>query len=147
MAVMGLWALILCTGLADDIKQKNKIHETIPSRFSLNRKQRSLFFNAISVQYTKFWLEFGIHKYLDKLSIHLVRECVLWLSVWTFKEPCLWQPCLNKLMHVKNWRTDNLQQDLYVDISYKYTLAWVFVSHACTQITMNTYMIWYFLQE
>ena len=45
MAVMGLWAFILCTGLADDIKQKNKTHETIPSRFSLNKKQ-SLFLTS-----------------------------------------------------------------------------------------------------
>ena len=53
MAVMGLWAFILYTGLADDIKQKNKTHETIPSRFYLNKKQRSLFFNIFCVQYAK----------------------------------------------------------------------------------------------
>ena len=39
--------------------------------------------------------------------------------------------------------------DLYVDISYKFTLAWLYVlyvSHACTQITMYTCLvsgIWY----
>ena len=48
-------------------------------------------------------------------------------------------PCLNELMHVENCESDHLQHDLYVDISYEFTLAWVFVSHACTQITlMNT---------
>ena len=26
----------------------------------------------------------------------------------------------------------------FVDISYKFTLAWVFFSHACTRITINT---------
>ena len=34
--------------------------------------------------------------------------------------------------------TDYLQHYLYVGISYKFTLARVFVSHACTQITLNT---------
>ena len=38
----------------DDVKQKNSNHETIPSRFSLNRKQRSLLFYVICVQYVKF---------------------------------------------------------------------------------------------
>ena len=32
------------------------------------------------------------------------------------------------------------EADLYVDISYKFTPPWVFVSHACTQITMNTFI-------
>ena len=29
---------------------------------------------------------------------------------------------------------------LYVNILYKFTLAWVFVSHACTQITINSFI-------
>ena len=64
----------------------------------------------------------------------------IWLSVWEFKKLCLRQPCLYKLMHVENWNTDHLQHYLYVDIWYKFTLAWVFVSHACTQITINTFI-------
>ena len=40
----------------------------------------------------------------------------------------------------KNWETDHLQHDLYGDISYKFTLSGVFVSHACTQITMDTFI-------
>ena len=35
--------------------------------------------------------------------------------------------------------TNYLQHYLYVGISYKFTLARVFVSHACTQITINTF--------
>ena len=41
------------------LNKRTKNHETIPSGFSLNRKQRSLFFYVICVQYTKFRLEFG----------------------------------------------------------------------------------------
>ena len=37
-----------------------------------------------------------------------------------------------------NGETDHLQHDLFVDISYKFTLAYGFVSYACTRITMNT---------
>ena len=62
----------------------------------------------------------------------------IWLSVWEFQKLFLWQPCLNKLKHVENWETDQLQHNLYLDMSYKFTLAWVFVSHTCTQITVNT---------
>ena len=69
----------------------------------------------------------------------------IWLSVWEFKKLYRWQPCLNKLMHVDNWNTDHFQRHLYVDISYKFTLAWFFVSHACAQITINTFISdWYF---
>ena len=32
----------------------------------------------------------------------------IWLPVWGFKKLCLWQPCLNKLMHVENWNPDHL---------------------------------------
>ena len=52
----------------------------------------------------------------------------LFLSVWEFKKLCLWQPRLDKLMHIENWNTDHLQHYLYVDVSYKFTLAWVFVN-------------------
>ena len=37
-----------------------------------------------------------------------------------------------------NGETDHLQHDLFVDISYKLTLAQVFVSYACTRITLNS---------
>ena len=46
---------------------------------------------------------------------------------------------LNKLMHVENWKTNYLQHYLYVDSSYKFTLVWVFVSHACTQMWFGTF--------
>ena len=45
---------------------------------------------------------------------------------------------LIKLMHVENWETDHLQHDLYVDISNKFTFAWVLVMHECTRIIINT---------
>ena len=80
-------------------------------------------------------------------SINICTNCqfiwsgkvYIWLPVWEFKKLCLWQPCVNKVMHVdREWNTDHLQHYLE-DISYKFTLAWVFVSHACTQITINTF--------
>ena len=37
-----------------------------------------------------------------------------------------------------NGETDRLQHDLFVDISYKFTLALGFVCYACTRITLNT---------
>ena len=61
-----------------------KAKEQKPWRFPLNRKQSGLLFYVMFVQYTKFLLEFGLHKYLDNLWIHLVRESVH-RSVWEFK--------------------------------------------------------------
>ena len=125
---------------------------TIPRRFSLNRKQRSLLLYVICVQYTKFCVELMCE------SINTWTNCqFIWSgkgyirqSVWEFQKVFLWQPCLNKVIHVENWETDQLQHYLYVDISYKFTLAWVFVSHVCTQINKVLWtlsqMIWYSLQ-
>ena len=41
---------------------------------------------------------------------------------------------------LSDWETDQLQHDFYVDISYKFTLAWVFVPHACTQIKVIAFI-------
>ena len=56
------------------------------------------------------------------------RKVYIWLSVWEFQKLFLWQPCLNKGMYVENWETDQLQHDMYVDISHKFTLALAWVS-------------------
>ena len=50
MAVMGVLAFTSLTDTDDDNKRKN--HETIPSKFTLNKTQKSLLFYAICVQYT-----------------------------------------------------------------------------------------------
>ena len=43
MVVIGVqFGHLFCVQDTDDVQQKNNNHETIPSRFSLNRKQRSL---------------------------------------------------------------------------------------------------------
>ena len=53
-------------------------------------------------------------------SINICTNCqfiwsgkvYIWLPVWEFKKLCLWQPCLNKLMHVdrelKYWSPSTL---------------------------------------
>ena len=45
-------------------------------RFSLNRKKGVFCFTSSVSSAQNFWLEFAIHQYLDKFSIHLVRESV-----------------------------------------------------------------------
>ena len=58
---MGVGVFILCNGhrwrKAKEQQPWNGPLETIPSRFLLNRKQRSLLLYVICVQYTKFWVE------------------------------------------------------------------------------------------
>ena len=137
MAVMGVGAFTFCTGHRWYVTQKTNSLETIPSRFSLNRKQRSLLLYVICVQYTKFWVEFWTINIWTNCQFIWSGKVYIRLSVWEFQKLFLWH-CLKKVVHVENWETYQLQHDLYVDISYKFTLAWVFVSHTCTQITVNT---------
>ena len=84
---MNVWAFnIFCVPDTDDIKQNNKNHETIPSRFSLNRKQKRLLFYVICVQYTKFWLGFGfINIWTNWQFIWSGKVYSLWLLVREFK--------------------------------------------------------------
>ena len=114
--------------------------ETIPSRFSLNRKQRSLLLYVICVQYTKFWVEiwnplipgqivnsFGQGKctfdcqsgnFKNYFSSNHVstRSCMLRTEkLINFNITCMWTFHANSLLHG------------------------LFVSHARTQITVNTF--------
>ena len=40
----------------------------------------------------------------------------IWLSVWQFQKLFLWQPCINKVMHVENWETDQLQHSTLIAV-------------------------------
>ena len=100
MAVMGVWAVILRTRHRWHKAKEQKNHENIPSRCSLNRKQRSLLFYIICVQYMKFWLEFGTINSWTNCQFIWSGKVYIWLSVWEFKKLCLWRPCLNNLVHV-----------------------------------------------
>ena len=142
MVVMGVWAFIFCTG-----HRWRKTKEQQPSRFSKQifpeKKQRSLLLYVICVLSTRRcdWNLEALNIWTHCQFIWSGKVCI-WLSVWEFQKLFLWQPFLNKFMHVENWETDHLQHDFYVDISNKFTLAWVFVSHACTctQITVNSFI-------
>ena len=130
---------LFCVPDTDDVKQEN--NETIPSRFSLNRRQRSLLLYVICVLSTRSF-EWNLESTDIWTNCQFIwtGKVYIWLLVWEFQKLFLWQPCFNKPMHVENWETDHLQPDLYVDISNKFTLVWVFHSHACTQITVNAFI-------
>ena len=134
--VMGVGVFILCNGhrwrKAKEQQPWNGPLETIPSRFLLNRKQRSLLLYVICVQYTKFWVEIWNPLIPGQIVNSFGQgKCTFDCQSGNFKNYS--SSNLNKVTHVENWETDQLQHYLYVDISYKFTLAWVFVSHACTQ--------------
>ena len=142
MVVMGVWAFILCTGHRW-LKTREQTPLNNTKQIFLEQKTKKSFPSPhLCPEFTKFWSEFGIHKHLTNCQFIWSGKVYIWLSVWGFQKLFLWQPCLNKFMHVENWESDHLQHDLYVDISNKFTLAWVFVSHACTytQITVNSFM-------
>ena len=120
MDVMGVLAFILCTW--------HRWRKTKEQRPWTNTKQ------IFPEQKTKksFVLRHlcPVHEVLSGIleSINTWTNCqfiwsgkgYIWLSVWEFQKLFLWQPWLNKVMHVENWETDQLQHDLYVDISYKF---------------------------
>ena len=82
--LMGVWAFILCNRHRWDIKQKNKNHVNISSRFSLNRNQRSLLLYIICVQYTRFWLVFGSINICTNCQFIWLGKLYIWLPVWEF---------------------------------------------------------------
>ena len=147
MVVMGVWAFILCTG-----HRWRKTKEQQPSN---NSKQ------IFHEQKTKksFALRHlcPINEVLSALWNPLISgqivnsfgqgKCTFDCQS-AFQKLFLSQTCLNKVMHVENWETDQLQHDLYVDISTNSLLHGYFFSHACSQITVSTFvlMIWYSLQ-
>ena len=130
MAVMGVWAFILCNRHRWHIKQTKKNHENIASRLSLTEKKEVFCFTSSVSSTRSFDWNLKCINICTNCQFIWSGKVYIWLPVWEFKKLCLWQPCLNKLMHVENWNTDHLQHYLYVDISYKFALAWVFVSHA-----------------
>ena len=107
MAVMGVWALILCTRRRWHIKQKNK--KTWKHTKPIFPEQKTK--KSFTLHYRFDW---------NLESINIWTNCqfiwsgkvYIWLSVWEFKKLCLWQPCLNKLMHVdrelKYWSPSTL---------------------------------------
>ena len=140
MVVMGVCAFILCNRHRWHIKQKNqKQWKHTKQIYPEQKTKKSCALHHLC----------PVHEVLTGIwnpliSAQIVNsfgqgKCTFDCQSGNLKKLCLWQPCLNKLMHVENWNTDHLQHYLYVDISYKFTLAWVFVSHACTQITINTF--------
>ena len=130
---------------ADYVKQNDKNQETITSRFFPEQKTKKSFvlrhLSPVHKVLTGIWKP--LSGQIVSSSIHLVRESV---HKCTFdRQPGNFQNYasgnhVNKRMHVENWETDHLQHDLYMDTSYKFTLAWVFVSHACIRRTMNTFI-------
>ena len=126
MDVMGVWAFILCTW--------HRWRKTKEERPWTNTKQ------IFPEQKTKksFALRHlcPVHEVLsgNLESISTWTNCqfiwsgkvYIWLLVWEFQKLFL---CLNKVMHVENWETDQLQHYLYVDISYSLFHGYLFVLH------------------
>ena len=124
MFVVGVWAFIFCTGHRWRKTKEQQHWNNTKQIFPEQKTKRSFALRRLC----------PVHEVLSGMRNPL--KCGQIVNSFgqgkcTFQKLFLWQPCLNKLMHVENWGTDQLQHDLYVDISYKFTLSWVFVSHAC----------------
>ena len=125
----------------DDIKQKNNNHLTIPSRFFPQEKiKRSFVLSHLCPVHkvlTVIWKPF----FWTKCQFLWSGKVYIWLSVWELQKLIT---SMSQQAHAcKNWETDHLQHDLYGDISYKFTLAGVFVFHACTQNNYEHFHKWF----
>ena len=131
MFVVGVWAFIFCTGHRWRKTKEQQPWNNTKQIFSEQKTKKSF---ALRHPCPVHEVLSGILEFINtwtNCQFIWSGKGYIWLSVWEFRKLFLWQPCLNKVMHVENWETDQLQHDLYVDISYKFTLSWVFVSHAC----------------
>ena len=129
MAVMGVWVFILiCVPGTDDIKEKNK---------KPWKHTKQIFPEQKTKIYIVLHHLFPEHEVLI-ISGQLVSAFGQGKCTFDYQSG-----------NLKNYASGNhvstsscmLRIEIlitYVDISYKFTLAWVIVSHACTQITIST---------
>ena len=69
-----VWAFILCT--RHRWRETREQWNNTKQIFLEQKTKKSFALRHLCPEYTRFWVEFGIHWYLDKLSIHLDRESV-----------------------------------------------------------------------
>ena len=142
MAVMGVWAFIFVTDTDHNIKQKNKKPwKHTKQIFPEQKTKKSVALHHLC----------PVHEVLTGIwnpliSAQIVNsfgqgKCTFDCQSGNLKNYASGNHVsTSSCMLIENWNNDHLQHYLYVDISYKFTLTWVFVSHALTQITINTFI-------
>ena len=126
MAVMGVWAFILiCVPGTDDIKEKNKKPWKHTKQIFPEQKTKKSFvlhhLCPVHEVLTGIWNLFSQGKYTFDCQSGNLKNYASGNHVST-------SSCMLRIEILIT----------YVDISYKFTLAWVIGSHACTQITIST---------
>ena len=137
MAVMGVWAFILiCVPGTDDIKEKNKKPWKHTKQIFPEQKTKKSFVLH------HLW---PVHEVLTGIWNPLISGQI----VNSFGQGKCTFDCqsgnLKNYASGKHVSTSSCMLRIeilitYVDISYKFTLAWVIVSHACTQISISTFI-------
>ena len=134
---------------ADYVKQNDKNQETITSRFFPEQKTKKSFvlrhLSPVHKVLTGIWkplsgqiVSSSIHFNVVRESVH---ECTFDRQPGNFQNYASGNHISTSAYMLKIEKlSDHLQHDLYMDTSYKFTLAWVFVSHACIRRTMNTFI-------
>ena len=141
MAVMGVWAFTLCKRHRWHYKTKEqRTMKTYQADFPWT-ENKEVFCFTLSVSGTQSF-DWNLDPLISAQIVNSFGQgkCIFDCQSGNLKTMPLQATCLNKLMLFENWNTDHLQRYLYVDISYKFNLAWVFLSHSCTQITINTFI-------
>ena len=109
-------------------RREHRLAQTQTSRFSLNRKQRSLLLYVICVQYTKFWVELGTINIWTNCEFIWSGKVYIWLS-GTFKNYSSNNHVSTSSCMLRTEKLTNFNMNLYVDVQYKF--------HSCMDICFS----------
>ena len=128
LAVMGVWSFILCNRHRWHIKQKNKPWKHTKQIFPEQKTKKSFALQHLC----------PVHEVLTGIwnpliFAHIVNsfgqgKCTFDCQSENLKNYASGNHVsTSSCMLIENWNTDHLQHYFYVDISYKFTLAWVYI--------------------
>ena len=109
-------------------RREHRLTQTQTSRFSLNRKQRSLLLYVICVQCTKFWAELGTINIWTNCQFIWSGKVYIWLS-GTFKNYSSDNHVSTSSCMLRTEKLTNFNMNLYVDVQYKF--------HSCMDICFS----------
>ena len=109
-------------------RREHRLAQTQTSRFSLNRKQRSLLLYVICVQCTKLWVELGTINIWTNCQFIWSGKVYIWLS-GTFKNYSSDNHVSTSSCMLRTEKLTNFNMNLYVDVQYKF--------HSCMDICFS----------
>ena len=127
---MGAWAFILCTGHRWCKTKEQQPWNNTKQIFPGQKTRKSFALRHLCL----------LHEVLSGIWSPLISGQIVnsfGQGKCTISKTIPLATILNKLMHVENWETMTCMWTIHTNSLLH---AWVFVSHACTQINVNTFI-------